>query len=617
MTSASLYLSSIKTYSTRGTYLSLGGYGTTSTLSTNDATHSDTVSAYLDDSILSFSGGNIPITVYVSQSTTANQINYRDGCTLTLTVNYSEPSTASTGSLSASSVALGSSITLYISASSSSMKHTAVWSLGSYSQSNSVAAGVTSSAMTIPTDWASAVTGSTATGKVILYTYNSAGTLIGSNTYSFTVTLPASMAPAIGSFTATHINGTVPAAWGVYVQGKSKVQLTIGGAASSTGASISTFKITGGGYSFSSATETSYTTGFLTSAETITFTGSVTDSRGLTASKTVTVTVQPYAAPSISQVSAFRCLSTGVASETGGYVNVTVNAEYATVGGKNTLALSVQHRQIGAGVWSSATAVTNGAAKIVSGLFPEPQYEMRVLATDAFSSVERIVDVASAQYTMHFARGGLNVSIGKAGTRQNALEIDPNWKIYHGDVDVMAKFNGVKPITEGGTGATTAAAALTNLGAAASSHNHSAANITSGTLPVARGGTGATALTASRALVSDGSGNVAVSAVTSTQLGYLSGVTSAIQTQLNAKPTIKIARGTASINGNTGITINYSGAGFTSVPSVAVTYSTTGANWSGDNGAIKVYSKTTTSAGIVVGGSFATNRDVDWIAIGT
>ena len=42
-------------------------------------------------------------------------------------------------------------------------------------------------------------------------------------------------------------------------------------------------------------------------------------------------------------------------------------------------------------------------------------------------------------------------------------------------------------------------------------------------------------LTATRALVSDGSGKVAVSAVTSTELGYLDGVTSAIQTQLDAK----------------------------------------------------------------------------------
>lgn len=42
-------------------------------------------------------------------------------------------------------------------------------------------------------------------------------------------------------------------------------------------------------------------------------------------------------------------------------------------------------------------------------------------------------------------------------------------------------------------------------------------------------------LTASRALASDGSGKVAVSSVTSTELGYLSGVTSAVQTQVDTK----------------------------------------------------------------------------------
>jgi hypothetical protein len=46
-------------------------------------------------------------------------------------------------------------------------------------------------------------------------------------------------------------------------------------------------------------------------------------------------------------------------------------------------------------------------------------------------------------------------------------------------------------------------------------------------------------LTASRAMVSDSSGKVGISSVTATQLGYVSGVTSAIQTQLGGKqPTI-------------------------------------------------------------------------------
>jgi hypothetical protein len=41
-------------------------------------------------------------------------------------------------------------------------------------------------------------------------------------------------------------------------------------------------------------------------------------------------------------------------------------------------------------------------------------------------------------------------------------------------------------------------------------------------------------LTASRALVSDGNGDVSISAVTATEIGYLDGVTSSLQTQLNA-----------------------------------------------------------------------------------
>jgi len=47
-------------------------------------------------------------------------------------------------------------------------------------------------------------------------------------------------------------------------------------------------------------------------------------------------------------------------------------------------------------------------------------------------------------------------------------------------------------------------------------------------------------LTASRALASDASGKVAVSATTSAELAFVSGVTSAIQTQINTKQAIKI-----------------------------------------------------------------------------
>lgn len=73
-------------------------------------------------------------------------------------------------------------------------------------------------------------------------------------------------------------------------------------------------------------------------------------------------------------------------------------------------------------------------------------------------------------------------------------------------------------------------------------------------------------LTASKAVVSDSSGKVAVSTTTSTEVGYLSGVTSAIQTQINSKQgtltlTTTGTSGAATLVGNTLNIPQYSPAG--------------------------------------------------------
>ena len=62
------------------------------------------------------------------------------------------------------------------------------------------------------------------------------------------------------------------------------------------------------------------------------------------------------------------------------------------------------------------------------------------------------------------------------------------------------------------------------IGAAASSHTHNVSNITG--------------LTAGRAVISDANGHPSVSAVTATELSYLDGVTSSVQTQLNNKAAV-------------------------------------------------------------------------------
>ena len=388
----------------------------------------------------------------------------------------------------------------------------------------------------------------------------------------------------------------------------------------SSGASIASYKFVGGGYSWSSATDTSYMTGFLMNSGTNTFTVTVTDTRGYSTSKSVSIVVQPYESPKVTTMTTYR--SNGAEEvENGSYIVFILATSFSAVGGLNTLNLRVNYRRLGTETWSVTYTIPNdGAWRIPADLEPTDEMPYQILVTlyDSITTITQIYDVAGAKYTMHFAAGGRNVSIGMAGNRIDALEVNPAWRIYHGNTDITAKLSGVTTIASGGTGATTAVGAMANLGAAAAAHNHAAANITSGILPVARGGTGAGALTANRALITDGSGNVAVSAITSTQLGYLSGVTGNIQSQINALAsggnTPRIVYGSTFINGNTAAIIYYSG--FSYVPYIVVTYSSTGANWAGDNGAIKVYNKTTSYAYIIVGGTFATNRQVDWIAIG-
>jgi len=69
-----------------------------------------------------------------------------------------------------------------------------------------------------------------------------------------------------------------------------------------------------------------------------------------------------------------------------------------------------------------------------------------------------------------------------------------------------------------------------------------------------------TALTASRAVATDASGVVIVSAVTSTELGYLSGVTSALQTQINGKAAASHVHSGADITSGT-VSYAYLGSG--------------------------------------------------------
>lgn len=81
------------------------------------------------------------------------------------------------------------------------------------------------------------------------------------------------------------------------------------------------------------------------------------------------------------------------------------------------------------------------------------------------------------------------------------------------------------------------------------SHTHAASQVTG--------------LTESRALVSDASGHPAASAVTATELGYLEGVTSGVQAQLDGKAAASHTHAASSITSGT-LPVERGGTGVTS-----------------------------------------------------
>lgn len=139
----------------------------------------------------------------------------------------------------------------------------------------------------------------------------------------------------------------------------------------------------------------------------------------------------------------------------------------------------------------------------------------------------------------------INHSSDSVATNYN---LNVNGSLYATNLVLNSALN----ISYGGTGATTAALARTNLGitpanigAAASTHNHAAGDINSGTLDIARGGTGATTAALARTSLGITPANIGASA---TDHKHAAGdITSG---------TLGVARGGTGVTANPAILVN-------------------------------------------------------------
>ncbi len=347
-----------------------------------------------------------------------------NGCPLTL------KTVPRTSSISMSSTVMGSTGTISISRDSSTFTHTLTYSFGSVSGTIATKTSAASLDWVPPLSLASQIPNSTSgTCTLTCYTY-SGSTLIGTSTATVTLSVPASIKPTITGITAERIDGEVPASWGIYVQTKSKVTLTITGAAGAGGSTIRAYSITGTGVS---STQESVTSGFLNTFGSLTFTGKVCDSRGRWSDEaTVSIYVEPYTAPGFLSYSTQRCTSDGTISNSGTYAKGYVKFFYYPCSNNNSVSTTIEYKKSSETDYTNAGTTFESMKDFVFGngnLSADYSYDIRYTVIDALSTVTVVETLSTAAVLMDFKAGGTGIALGKVSETDNCFEVSENWNV--------------------------------------------------------------------------------------------------------------------------------------------------------------------------------------------
>lgn len=355
---------------------------------------------------------------------------------------------------------IGSAKTITITRASSAFTHKLKFTVGSASET--LPSGGTYASTSYSWTPASGTysgqfpTQTSRTGTLVLYTYNS-GTLIGSNSYTFTLKIPDAWKPSVSVSLSPSTANAFISGTGLYVAGYSAIKATITGTAA-TGAAISSYTISG---AFSKTVNTSsastvQTSGVIATSGSKSVTVTITDARGRTGSATASCSYTSYAYPAVSALSYARGTYAGgvwTSSDTGEDLKITFTGSCSLSGNGNTMSWSV-----GAPVTASGSGLTSGSSitQYATSIGTVTAYTVSVTLTDAVgNSTTRSVFVPTIE--MPFVIDPVLPAVGVGAVPQTArtLELASNWRLKQGggiyyqttnDVlaDALTQYSGVK-----------------------------------------------------------------------------------------------------------------------------------------------------------------------------
>lgn len=384
---------------------------------------------------------------------------YLSGGSISCSIQLESIPRATKPTLSASTVALGSSVTINISPAVSSWTHNIYYRIGTGNWTR-FATGVKSNySWTVPLAIASSYpTATKGTITIGLNTYNGSTQIGGTQTVNLNITIPASIAPSVSAIAVSE------AASGLsnfgYVQTKSKLKI-VASVSGSYSSSIRSYVYNIGSQSYSGLENTYIMTDEVRDSGTVAVTVTVTDSRGRTASKTVSITILAYSPPQITHFECSRCGdANGSANANGQYLKVTFGYSVSPLNNKNKASYLLKYSVYDDGKWGG---LTSGTQYTYSGTYisatailnTASTYQVGLVVTDSFGTASFYKEIGTAVRLLSYIVKRFAIAIGKIPEIDNifdvALETIFRKKVtMNSDLQVNGNINANRDIGLGG-----------------------------------------------------------------------------------------------------------------------------------------------------------------------
>lgn len=334
---------------------------------------------------------------------------------------------------------LGTAQALTVTRLSNSFTHTITATCGSASTTICTKSSSTSVSFTPPIAWASQnTTGTSVAVKYTITTY-SGSTSVGSNTYSKTCTIPASVVPSC-TLSVSDPTGYLTK-FGAYIKGKSKFKVTVTPTIA-YGSAIASYSTTANGSTYTSA---SFTTGALNSSGSLTVKATVKDKRGRSGTASTPLTVWDYSAPNVSKLVVRRCDADGTVNDQGECVQVEFSAAVTSLSNKNTASYVLKYKKSSDTSYTSVTLTDYANVYTVTNItyiFPAESgssYDVQLSITDVFGTVTSNTSASTAFTLMHFKANGTGMGIGKVSELDNVLDIGMTSRFQGGILQPVLK----------------------------------------------------------------------------------------------------------------------------------------------------------------------------------